>query len=179
MNKFKFEIGCKIPGEIINKNESNSPIIAMLLNNNMTFIISDCQNEQDAKDFKSSTIKFSVCRKEEVLFFVIDVKKINLEIDAPYNINFTPNTKEDMEQGIKNIYIIFTDNNNVIRAMRGMELVEKTSYKLADMFIRQLEDGPTDMTQYNQIVNNIYKNNPKPSDLLKYEIMNINWKLPN
>lgn len=179
MEKIKFEIGKKIPSKILEIKQKDSVVATMLMNNEIAFIISDCRNEEDAKNFQTSTIKFDICRKNEVLFFIINIVKLGLEVDAPYNINLTANTKEDMEKGIKNIYIIFTDKENTVKAIRGMELIERTSTQLGNVFIRQIEDGIYDENEYTKTVFSIYKNNPKPSDLLKYQIMNIRWRLPN
>ena len=179
MNELIFETGCRIPEEILKIKNTNNFVSVMLMNNDLTFIIYDCQNEEDAKNFQTSPIKFDVCRKNEILFFVINIKKLNLEVDAPYNINLTANTKEEMENGIKNVYIVFADKENFVRGIRGMELIERTSIQLGNMFIRQMEDGIYDEGEYTKAVFDVYKNNPEPNNLLKYQVMNIKWKLSN
>jgi len=177
--KFKqitLRVGEKMPEEMFG-NIHTSKFGCAWHNDTINIMVMDCQNDKEAEIFKKSRINFSVCRVQDIIFFVIKIKELGIEFDVPYNVNLTPLTLEDIEKGVNRIALYFLDDKGIIKGIRAMELVPGTIKKLADIFITEKEDLIIIEKEYHETIDRIYKRYPSPSDLLQREILNIKWRM--
>lgn len=165
-NEIKIHVGAKIPLDFQTSNPS-----AFLLNDILFFVIPDCQSEEEAKAFKDTPIHCTLCEFQSVLTFVFQVEDLSLNAEIPYSINFTPDAHKPV--CINRIIVVFSDQKQIVKAMRATSIHEEARIKLEQLFEKQRNEGTKNWDEYMKIVNSLYTIYPKPGDLLLLKVLSI------
>ena len=128
-------------------------------------------------DFNYGSIKVGVTRQSDVMFFCIDQQPF-AESDSSFHRSFY-NYPDDMHMmksktdiGLP-VYLYVVDQNNILRAIRGINLNKAVTDYIADIFDGQRNSISPDT--YRNIATAVYKKYPTPKDLMdaceaKFEI---------
>ena len=152
--------------------EFNTPVF-QILGNESAALIWRIKNPTvlELNDFNYGGIKIGVSRHGKVMFFCVNQQPF-AEGDSPYHAQFYsfPSDMHMMkaatEVGLP-LYMCVVDQNNVLRALRCINLNKPVTDFIAQTFERQrAEDGKTSMAEYQQTIAKVYKQFPESKDLM-------------